>query len=138
MFFQCCTTALTNPSWKFGIEYSQIMKWWLSANAIVERLFSRMKRGKTDFCNRLSRSRLDTCLRVGEEGLSIKDFEPDRIIDRWWTDKERRLKSPPHNYPANKRPRWNSQSMLICQHLRCLIWKTVMMRSVFPYRYTCL
>ena len=29
--FQCCTTALTNPTWKFGIKYSQIIKWWLSA-----------------------------------------------------------------------------------------------------------
>ena len=32
-FFQCCTIALTNPTSKFGIEYSQIMKWWLSAKA---------------------------------------------------------------------------------------------------------
>ena len=77
-------------------------------NAIVERLFSRMNRVKTDFRNRLSRSRLNTCLRVGEEGPSIKDSEPDRVIDSWWTEKERRLKSRPHNYPAKKRPRLNS------------------------------
>ena len=76
--------------------------------AIVERLFSRMNRVKTDFRNRLSRSRLETCLRVGEEGPSIKDFELDRVIDRWCTEKERRLKSRPHNYPANKRLRLNS------------------------------
>ena len=67
-----------------------------------------MNRVKTDFLNRLSRSRLDTCLRVGEEGPSIKDFAPDRVIDRWWTEKERRLKSRPHNYPAKKHPRLNS------------------------------
>ena len=67
-----------------------------------------MNRVKTDFLNRLSRSRLDTCLRVGEEGPSIKDFVPDRVIDRWWTEKERRLKSRPHNYPAKKHPRLNS------------------------------
>ena len=47
-----------------------------------ERLFSRMSRVKTDFCNRQSRSRLDTYLRVGEEGPSIKDFEADHVIDR--------------------------------------------------------
>ena len=76
-------------------------------NVIVERLFSRMNRVKTDFRDRLSRSRLDTCLRVGEEGPSMKDFEPDRVIDHWWTEKERRLKSHPHNYPAKKRPRLN-------------------------------
>ena len=32
-------------------------------------------------------------LRV-EEGPSIKDFEPDCSIDRWWTQKERHLKCP--------------------------------------------
>ena len=77
-------------------------------NAIVQRLFSRINRVKTDVCNRLSRSRLDTCLRVGEDGPSIKDFEPDCVIDRWWTEKERRLKSRPHNYPTKKHPRLNS------------------------------
>ena len=30
IFFQCCTTAQRNPTWKFGIEYSQIVNWWLS------------------------------------------------------------------------------------------------------------
>ena len=77
-------------------------------NAIVEHLSSRMNRVKTDFHNRLSRSRLDMCLRVGEEGPSIKDFEPDRVINRWWTVKERCLKSHPHNYPTKKHPHLNS------------------------------
>ena len=77
-------------------------------NAIVERLFSRLNRVKTDFRNRLSRSRLDTCLRVGEEGPCNKDFVPDRVIDCWWTEKERRLKSHEHNCPSKKRPRLNS------------------------------
>ena len=76
-------------------------------NAIAERLLSRMNRVKTDFRNRLWRSRLDTCLCVGE-GPSIKDFETDHVIDCWWAEKERRLKSPPHNYPAKKRPPFNS------------------------------
>ena len=47
-------------------------------NAIVERLFSHMNCVKTDFHNRLSRSRLDTCMRVGEDSTSIEDFNPDR------------------------------------------------------------
>ena len=76
-------------------------------NATVEHLFSRMNRVKTDFRNR-PRSRLDTCLRVREEGPSIKDFEPHRVIDRWWTEKERCLKSHPHNYLAKKHPHLNS------------------------------
>ena len=77
-------------------------------NAIVEHLFSRMNRVKTDFCNRLSRSRLDMCLHVGEEGPSIKDFELDHVINRWWTVKERCLKSRPQNYPTKKHPHLNS------------------------------
>ena len=51
---------------------------------------------------------MDTCLHVGEEKPSIKNFETDRIIDCWLTEKERRLKSCPHNYPAKKHPRLNS------------------------------
>ena len=78
-------------------------------NVIVERFFSRMNRVKTDFRNRLSRSILDMCcLCVGEEGPSIKDFEPDCIINHWRTEKERHLKSCPHNYPAKKHARLNS------------------------------
>ena len=76
-------------------------------NAIVERLFSRMNRVKTDFHNRLSQSRLDTCLRVGE-GSDIKNFDLDWVINRWWIEKERRLKSGPHDYPATKKPHMNS------------------------------
>ena len=71
-------------------------------NAIVEHLFSRMNWVKTNFRNRLSRSRLDMCLRVGEEGPSIKDFELDRVINRWWTVKEWCLKSRPHDDPTKK------------------------------------
>ena len=77
-------------------------------NAIVEHLFSRMNRVKTDFRNRLSRSRLDTCLRVGEEGSDIKNFDPDRVINHWWIEKERRLKSGPRDYPPTKKPHMNS------------------------------
>ena len=56
-------------------------------NAIVERLFSCMNRVKTDFRNRLRRSRLDTCLPVGEDHTSIEDFNPDRVIECWWNEK---------------------------------------------------
>ena len=49
-------------------------------NAIVEDLFSHMNRVKT-LRNRLSRSRIDTCLRVGEDRTSIEYFNPDRVIE---------------------------------------------------------
>ena len=45
-------------------------------NAIVECLFSQMNRVNTDFPDRLWRSRLDTCLHVGEEGPNIKGVVP--------------------------------------------------------------
>ena len=64
-----------------------------------------MSRVKTDFCNRLSRSRLDTCLQVGEDRTSIEDFNPDHVIECWWNEKRRRLQSRPHNYPVTKVPR---------------------------------
>ena len=47
-------------------------------------------------------------MRVGEEGSDIKNFDPDRVINRWWIAKERRLKSGPHDYPVTKKPRLNS------------------------------
>ena len=56
-------------------------------NAIAERLFSRMNRVKIDVRNRLSRSRLDTCLRIGEDRTSIEDFNQDRVIECWWNEK---------------------------------------------------
>ena len=74
-------------------------------NAIVEHLFSCMNRVKTDFRNRLNRSRLDTCQRVGEDSTSIDDFNPDRVIECWWNEKWRRLQSRPHSYPVKKVPR---------------------------------
>ena len=67
-------------------------------NAKVERLFSRMNRVKTDICNRLSRRRLDVCLRVGEEGPDVTGFDPDPVIDKWFTDKTRCFTAGPHNY----------------------------------------
>ena len=63
-------------------------------NAIITKcLFSQMNNVKTDFCNRLSRSRLYMCLHFREQGLSIKDFKSDHLIDHLWTEKERHLKS---------------------------------------------
>ena len=43
-----------------------------------------------------------------EEEPSIKDFRSNRIVDYCWTEKERHLKSRPHNYPAKKHSLLNS------------------------------
>ena len=72
-------------------------------NAKLERMFSRMNRVKTDWRNRLSRERLDNLLRIGEEGCSISDFNPDPFIDQWFSDKVRRLTAGPHQYPQKRK-----------------------------------
>jgi len=71
-------------------------------NAKVERIFSKMNRIKTDTRNRLSRSRLDVCLRVGEEGKSVENFDPNPVIGIWFADRVRRLNSGPHKYKRVK------------------------------------
>ena len=74
-------------------------------NATVECLFSRMNRVKTDFHNRLNRSRLNTCLWVGEDRTSTDDFNPDQVTECWWNEKRWHLQSWPHNYLVKKVPR---------------------------------
>ena len=60
-------------------------------NAKVERNFSRLNRIKSDARNRVGQTRLETLLRIGEEGESIELFEPDKYIDVWYQDKVRRF-----------------------------------------------
>lgn len=69
-------------------------------NAKVERMFSRMKRVKTDWRNKLRRDRLKSLLRVSEEGVSIDDYNPDSAIEQWYQEKVRRISSAKsHCYP---------------------------------------
>ena len=77
-------------------------------NGKVELLFSRMNHVKTDIRNRLSRRRLDVCLRVGEEGPDVTGFDLDSVIDKWFADKTCRLTAGPHNY--GKRSKSNDGS----------------------------
>ena len=39
-------------------------------------------------------------LHLGEDGPSLEEFNPDASIDRWYTDKVRRLNTGPHYYPS--------------------------------------
>ena len=70
------------------------------SNAKLEQMFSRMARVKTDYHNRLSRSLLDACLCVSEEGVSISSFDPDPAIKQWYEIKVQWLTASPHNYPS--------------------------------------
>ena len=56
-------------------------------NAKVERMFNRMKRVKTDWRNKLRRDRLESLLRISEEGVSIDDYNPDRALEQWYQEK---------------------------------------------------
>ena len=64
-----------------------------------------MNRVNTDFHNGLSRSSLDTCLRVVQDHTSIEDFNPDHVIECWRNEKRWHLQSRPHSYPVKKVPR---------------------------------
>ena len=71
-------------------------------------IFSRMNRVKSDWRNNLSRERLDTLLRIGEDGPSLDEFNPDPFIDSWFNEKVRRLTAGPHKYPQ-KRAKFTNQ-----------------------------
>ena len=64
-------------------------------NAKVEWLFSGMNRVKTIERNRLGRDCLDLYLRDGEEGPDIEEFDPDIVIDLWFSGKVQRLTAGP-------------------------------------------
>ena len=72
-------------------------------NAKLERMFSRMKRVKSDWCSSLSRGRLDTLLRIREDGPSIFDFNPATSIDAWYAGAVQRLNFGPHKYPEKRK-----------------------------------
>ena len=82
-------------------------------NAKVERLFSRMNRVKTILRSRLSSQRLETQLRIGEEGCSLADFKAEDALDYWFNQKVRCLNlAKSHNYPA-KRSSASTSSQII-------------------------
>ena len=72
-------------------------------NAKLERMFSRMNRVKTDFLNRLSRERLENCLRISEERCNIANYNPDNTIKKWYEGEVCRISSAkPHKYPKKR------------------------------------
>ena len=59
-----------------------------------------MKRVKTDWRNKLRRDRMESLLRISEEGVSIDDYNPDRAIEQWYQEKVRRISAAKsHSYP---------------------------------------
>lgn len=60
------------------------------SNAKVERLFSRMKRVKTDSRASLNESTLNDLVRINMEGPSVREFEPTPAIELWASAATRR------------------------------------------------
>ena len=73
------------------------------SNAIVERMFSTMARMKPKLHNRMSRDKLDSLLRISEEGPQVKDYDPTAAIDHWYGQKKRRIGFGGHEYPKNRK-----------------------------------
>ena len=81
------------------IHLIEILFMIIFTNAKVERMLSRMKRVKSDWRTRLHRDTLDDLLRIGEEGPSIQNFNPDTAIDKgihyMYSSSCRHVKKPP-------------------------------------------
>jgi hypothetical protein len=73
------------------------------SNAVMERMFSTMARMKPHLRNRMSRDRLDSLLRISEEGPSVKDYDPTAAIERWYGQKKRRSGFGGHAYPEKRK-----------------------------------
>ena len=72
-------------------------------NAKLEHVFSWMSWIKTDSRNHLGQGRLDTQMRVAEEGVSIAEFNPDPYIQKWYEDKVCRTNgAKPRHYPSKR------------------------------------
>ena len=82
-----------------------------------------MNRVKTIERNRLGRDRLDLYLRVGEEGLDIEEFDPDIVVDLWFSEKVRQLTAGPHQ-PKRK---WENdgQGTSACVDINSLVMSDV-------------
>ena len=87
----------------------------LTANAKLEKMFSRMNQVKNDWRNRLTHERFEHNLRIGEDGPSIKDFYPEQLIMHWSNEKMQRINgAKPHRYPnkCKKTERFSSVDVI--------------------------
>ena len=75
------------------------------SNAIVERMFSTMARIKPKLCNRISRGKSGSLLRISKEGPQVKDYNPTAAIDHWCGQKKRRMGFGGHEYPKTRKTR---------------------------------
>ena len=117
-YLEAWTRILTNDSAQKDCEnifhVIEILLVTPFTDAKVERMFSRMNRVKSDWRNHLNRDTLDDLLRIGEDGPTLDDFDPNPAIDMWFSDKVRRLKTGRHKYP-DKRKKASDGSAVVSQ-----------------------
>ena len=54
-------------------------------------------------CNWLGQERLDTQIRIGEEGVNNVEFNPDPYIEKWYANKVWCINgAKPRNYPSKR------------------------------------
>ena len=105
-------TSADRQSYKNVLHLIELLLITPTTNTKLEIMFSRIWR------NRLSRERLDHNLRIGEEGLSVNQFDPESCINRWFNEKVWRIAAAkPHSY-AEKRKKVgeSSQSVNVVQY----------------------
>ena len=79
-----------SSSWKDVLTLIQLLFTIPISNAKLERMFSKMKQVKVIERCSLSQKRLESILRIIEDGPSIEDFDPTSAVNLWLAEKGRR------------------------------------------------
>ena len=83
-------SAPRSEEWKDALIVIELLFTIPVSNAKLERMFSKLKRVKTNFRCSLSLQRLENILRIMEEGPAWEDYDPLPAIELWHSDKQRR------------------------------------------------
>ena len=89
-------------SWTNILALVQLLFTLPVSNGKLERVFSTLKVIKVDKRSSLSNEVLDDLLMLNTNPCSLKDFNPDESIHRWWEDKTRRPNQQPRKDYAKR------------------------------------
>ena len=89
-------------SWTNILALVQLLFTLPVSNGKLERVFSTLKVIKVDKRSSLSNEVLDDLLMLNTDPCSLKDFNPDKSIHRWWEDKVRRPNQQPRKDYAKR------------------------------------
>ena len=83
-------SAPRGKGWKDALILIELLFTILVSNAKLKRMFSKLKRVKTNFRCSLSLQRLENILRIMEEGPAWEEYDPLPAIELWHSAKQRR------------------------------------------------